>query len=914
MALKDLVIGITLDTKTLTKSLGHIEKKLKTTAAGFNKMGDAINKSVTLPAGLAAFAAGKMAVDFDDAMRRVAAISGATGDDLQKLSDTAREMGRQTKFSATESAEALKFMALAGFDTQQQIAALPGVLSLAAAAGMELATASDITTDTMSAFGLEASKATEVADMLAKAQSKTNTSVEQLGEALKYAAAGSAAAGQSLASTNVMLGIFGDQGVKGSMAGTTLANMLKDLQTSAEDGKVSFGDMSVSVYDATGNMRDIVDIMSDVQSATKDMTAEERYFALTQVFKERALRGAQMALASGEERMKFLRDEINNSTGAAEQMAEVMEGGIGGAMRRLQSQTADLGIQIGIHLVPIMENMIGFVSRVVDRFASMDAGTQKLIIALTGAVAAIGLMSKAIGIAMTMAANYAGAIKILTVATTAATVKFKAMDMVMKATTIGAVIAVVVAGVAAFKSLSNAMDTTTASQKLLQSATTEATAAVSREIYELETVNKRLEKNKDNRDEIRKAVLELQKINPEYFGDLDAEKSSYNDLSKAIGSYTDNIKKAAETRVLSRMLDEQLEAVVKFEAELAEKTGRSAGKMNIYSKLFGDQRDVRVAAKGLAEAQEKIDGITKRLQDIKNEGLSVASVVMGDVTEGVDIEALEQRTKDFHASQAKAAEEKNKQKEKTIARDRENAASLQELITKHHEFSEAVGRSLNAMGLQITSQESVNASNDASLELMKGHTEALLANSAALDENNRKKAEAARLEEAQQEATALGVKVLRDATSKNIKSVKELGQAVLSSALDVAKAKALEGIFSAVSSALSNVPFPLNILAAGAAAGSVSILFNNLQSRLQPPKLAEGGIAYGRTLAEVGEYQGVQSNPEVIAPLSKLRDILGGINNNMNGMVFTGDFRIHGQDLLLTQIRANEFSNRQGRN
>jgi hypothetical protein len=674
--------------------------------------------------------------------------------------------------------------------------------------------------------------------------------------------------------------------------------------------------MAVSVYDAEGNMRDIVDIMSDVGEATKGMTQEQKNFALSNVFSIRSLRGANMALQAGEERMKFLRTEINNSTGAAQEMAEFMEGGVGGAFRRLRSQTADLGIQIGGHLIPVMESVVAFVSKIVERFANLDSSTQKLIIAITGAVAAIGLMSKAIGIGMTMAANYAGAIKLLTVATTAATVKFKAMDMVMKATTIGAVIAVVVAGVAAFKGLSNAMNTTTAETRLLTEATNQANAETAREVFELQQVNKKLEQNKDNKEAIKEAVLELQRINPTYFANLDTEKTSYDDLSKAVLSYSDSIKKAAEARVLNKMLDEQLEAVAKFEGELAEKTGRSAGKMNFYSKLFGDQRDVRVATKGLAEAQSAVDSIVGRLEALKEEDLSLSSLIVSkkgaqEVEE--DAAKMMGSLEAFREQQRKDSEESKRTSEEKQSRDKLNAMTLGEVAQKQREFNQAVGESLNAMDLQVISQDAINVGSEKYLEFMTAQTAALFENSAAISENNKQKEEAIRREEAMQSATELGVKVMREAVGKNIKTVKEFGRAVLSSALDTAKAKALEGIFSAVSSALQ-LPYPINIIAAGSAAGAVSILFNNLQSRLQPPKLAEGGIAYGRTLAEVGEYQGARSNPEVIAPLSKLKDILGGVNNGINSMTLAGDFRISGQDLLLTQIRAKEYSNRQGRN
>ena len=201
---------------------------------------------------------------FEKSMSNVQALSGATEEELQLLSDTAKEFGANTQFSATEAADALSYMALAGWDAKTSTEALGGVLDLAAASGMDLASASDMVTDYMSAFGLEAEQSAYFADLLAYAQSNANTTAEGLGEAFRNCAANMNAAGQDVETTTALLSSMANQGLKGSEAGTALTAVMRDLTSKMEDGAISIGETVVEVQDAEGNFRDLTDILKDV--------------------------------------------------------------------------------------------------------------------------------------------------------------------------------------------------------------------------------------------------------------------------------------------------------------------------------------------------------------------------------------------------------------------------------------------------------------------------------------------------------------------------------------------------------------------------------------------------------------------------------------------------------------------------
>lgn len=332
--------GDDTDFKSKVNGLG------KTAESGVSKLGSAV-KTAAVGIGGAMVAIGGYAIkvgsNFESAMSNVAAISGATGDDLQMLKDTAQEMGATTQFSATEAANALSYMALAGWDANQSASALPGVLNLAAASGMELASASDMVTDYMSAFGMSCEQSGYFADMLAYAQSNANTTAELLGESYKNCAANMAAAGQDVETTTSLLAMMANQGLKGSEAGTALAAVMRDLTAKMSDGAIKIGDTSVAVQDANGNYRDLTDILQDVESATNGMGDAEKAAALSSTFTADSIKGLNLILNAGVSNAADFENQLRNSGGTAENMANVMNDNLAGAMKSLQSRAETFG-------------------------------------------------------------------------------------------------------------------------------------------------------------------------------------------------------------------------------------------------------------------------------------------------------------------------------------------------------------------------------------------------------------------------------------------------------------------------------------------------------------------------------------------------------------------------------------------
>ena len=388
----------------------------------------------------------QVGMNFDSAMSEVQAISGATGDELQLLRDTAKEFGSTTVFSASEAAEALKYMALAGWDTEQSVDALGGILDLAAASGMDLATASDMVTDYLTAFGMEAKDSAYFADMLAHAQSSSNTTAEQLGEAYKNCAANLNAAGQDVETTTALLAKMADQGLKGSEAGTALSAMMRDLTAKMKDGAVAIGETQVQVMDANGNYRDLTDILQDVENATQGMGDAERAAALSSTFTSDSIKGLNLILNAGVGEAASFEEGLRNAAGTAKEMADTMNDNLGGDLKALGSQLE--GIQIALY-----EKLEPALRKGVEILSSLLSVLDFVIEHSAEFVAAIGAMGA--GIAAYVA--YTTAIKImeggflsLSIAQKAVTAAQWLMNAAMTANPIGLIIAAIAALVAAF--------------------------------------------------------------------------------------------------------------------------------------------------------------------------------------------------------------------------------------------------------------------------------------------------------------------------------------------------------------------------------------------------------------------------------------------------------------------------------
>lgn len=284
--------------------------------------------------------------NYTSVMSEVAAISGASSSDLAMMEDTARQYGATTVFSASEAAEALKYMSLAGWDAQQSTSALGGVLNLAAASGMGLGEASDMVTDYLSAFGMEANRSTYFADMLAYAQSNSNTTAAQLGEAYKNSAANMHAAGQDVETTTSLLEAMANQGRKGSEAGTTLGAMMRDITAKMDDGAIKIGETSIAVQDASGNFRDMTDILTEVGEATEGMGSAQRAAALSSVFTDDSIKGVNMVLAEGMGKVAGYEEALRSATGASEDMAETMNDNLSGDLANMNSAYEEMQLQV----------------------------------------------------------------------------------------------------------------------------------------------------------------------------------------------------------------------------------------------------------------------------------------------------------------------------------------------------------------------------------------------------------------------------------------------------------------------------------------------------------------------------------------------------------------------------------------
>ena len=370
----------------------------KIAAAGdkFEKAGDSItNAGKQISVASAAVtglgvAAVKTAADFDSAMANVAAISGATGDDLQALRDKAREMGEKTKFSASEAADAMSYMAMAGWKTGDMLSGIEGIMNLAAASGEDLATTSDIVTDALTAFGLTAEDSAHFADILAAASSNTNTNVSMMGETFKYCAPVAGALGYSAEDVAEAIGLMGNAGIKSTQAGTALRTMMTKLQGELKLSGEALGEVTIQTANADGSMRELSDILADCRTAFSKMSESEAAAAAETLVGKNAMSGFLALMNSAPGDIDKLRNAIENCDGSAENMAAIMQDNLNGQLTILKSQLEELAISFGEMLMPVIRKVVTAVQGFVDKLNNMDEAQRKTIITIGLVIAALG--------------------------------------------------------------------------------------------------------------------------------------------------------------------------------------------------------------------------------------------------------------------------------------------------------------------------------------------------------------------------------------------------------------------------------------------------------------------------------------------------------------------------------------------
>ena len=335
----------------------------------------------------------EVGMGFETSMSKVAALSGAAGAELEALEAKARELGAATTYSASEAADALGYMALAGWDTQQMLDGVGSVLTLAQAGEMDLAAASDLVTDYLSAFNMEAAETSRMVDVLAYAQANANTSVEGLGMAFKNCAANANAAGLDIETTSAAISMMANQGLKGSEAGTALNAVLRDMTAKMEDGAIAIGEQSVAVMDAEGNYRDFTDILADVGAATDGMGDAQKAAALQSTFTADSIKGLNLMLNAGADELAGFRDELYGSAGAGAEMAAVMTDNLGGDIAAMNSAFDELRLKIYDGLQAPLRAAVQFVTgKVVPAATVLMDNLDYVAMALGGVGAAVAAL------------------------------------------------------------------------------------------------------------------------------------------------------------------------------------------------------------------------------------------------------------------------------------------------------------------------------------------------------------------------------------------------------------------------------------------------------------------------------------------------------------------------------------------
>ena len=405
-------------TSTALAKIDEAGKKIEAFGDSVTSAGQAIMPASMAVAGLGA-AAVKTASDFDTSMSKVAAVSGATGEDLDALREKAREMGAKTKFSASEAADAMNYMAMAGWKTGDMLEGIEGIMNLAAASGEDLATTSDIVTDALTAFGLSAQDSGHFADILAAASSNANTNVSMMGETFKYCAPIAGALGFSAEDTAEAIGLMANAGIKSTQAGTALRTIMNNLTGEIKLSGKALGDVTIQTTNADGSMRDLSDILADCRGAFSQLSESEQAAAAEALVGKNAMSGFLALMNAGEGDITKLSSAIDHCSdtfvktvdgaiipmsqaleegidwieeynGVSEQMAAVMQDNLSGQLTILKSQLQELAISFGEMLMPAIRKIVSKVQAFIDKLNGMSESQRKAVLTIGLIIAALG--------------------------------------------------------------------------------------------------------------------------------------------------------------------------------------------------------------------------------------------------------------------------------------------------------------------------------------------------------------------------------------------------------------------------------------------------------------------------------------------------------------------------------------------
>lgn len=396
-----------------SSKIGVMAGKMAQVGSKLSAVGQKL-KTVTMAATLLGGAAVSIGKQFDESMSQVQAVSGATGDEFDQLRDKAREMGAKTKFSASDAADAMNYMAMAGWKTKQMLSGIEGIMNLAAASGEDLATTSDIVTDALTAMGYAAKDSGRLADVMAAASSNANTNVRMMGETFKYAAAVAGSMNYSMEDVALATGLMANSGIKASQAGTSLRSMISRMAAPTKQVSQAMDSLGVSIENADGTTRPFRDVMVDLRSKMAGLSDVEKTQIANSIAGKNAMSGFLAIINASDKDFNKLASAIDNSDGAAQQMADTMLDNFGGQITILSSSLQELAISVSDTLTPAVSKLAAGAQKLVTWFNNLSDGQKRVVVTLAGIAGAagpvlivLGGMLKACNSAVTAYANMA---------------------------------------------------------------------------------------------------------------------------------------------------------------------------------------------------------------------------------------------------------------------------------------------------------------------------------------------------------------------------------------------------------------------------------------------------------------------------------------------------------------------------
>ena len=838
--LGDLIVRIGADTRGLNTALGNVKKTMSAATKNIQNLGRNMSMGITAPLALMGAASFKVAADFEQSMAKVKAVSGATGAEFKKLEDNAKALGSTTRFTASEVAALQLEYAKLGFSADEITQVTEATLNLAQATGSDLAQSAEVAGATLRGFGLNASETQRVTDVMAASFSSSALDMASFQNSMKYVAPVAKAAGVSIEETTAMLARMADSGIKGSQAGTSLRMIFQQLAAGGGD---------------------VTEKLSAL--ASEGLTLDAAFDEVG-----RRAQTALLVLGENEAQTKKLTTAFENSTGAAKAMADIMDNTAEGAMKRMNSALEGAQIVIGTALAPLMVKLSQLVAGLANKFSGMSEGGQAVALATAAFAAAIGPM-------LVILPQLATGIKVVKAS-------MKALNTTMLANPYVLITAAVVALGAAVYALSKRTSAAEKIQARMAGLSEKIEKSFASEAASMEFLRFQYKQAGDDLDKRRVLLGKISEISPQTVKDLDAETTSYDDLSLAVDGYLVKLKNKIAVEMsekeMTAALQEQIQLEIKRDKLADDRTKllfEQKQAQDAYNKAVEDggtwEKQGAVFALNAANDKLKHGRELWSLQHRNNKALEANAQLIEDIANKYQssTEAIDGNTESVEGNEDGLA--------KTVSTVSDLTQTLGFLVNKLEEtkvdpfrtVGDGVNRATESLGGLFNMLEEtkvafydVGIQSQSVLEALGGASETF--------------------------GTIIGTAFSDMITGA--KSAKEallqMAAGVIAAALAASQASIIEAMINSGKFTGPAAPIVIPLLVAGGIA-MVSGLFAAL------PAFAEGGIVSGPTMGLIGEYPGAKTNPEVIAPLDKLRSMLGGQNVTVVG-------KISGRDILLT--------------